>query len=54
MQMAFGLCLVAHIEDENLLGEILECSGAGSRQRLLLVAAVILWQLNDRLHPVSS
>lgn len=32
MQMAFGLCLVAHIEDENLLGEILEYSGAGSRQ----------------------
>lgn len=35
MQMAFGLCLAAHIEDENLLGEIVEHSGAVSRQAAL-------------------
>lgn len=35
MQMAFGLCLVARIEDENLLGKILKHSGAVSRQAAL-------------------
>ena len=53
MQMAFGLCLVAPIENENFLGEIVEYTGIASRQTALVAAAERLFTFGSRAdsHP---